>query len=287
MEELETLLARLRASAPQETDTPKTERRALDRPAAFSLAGDFPPAGNFSPAGGFPLSPGEGALPGGIGTLGEKQLHAALKRHYSSPGALLEVPLEGYVADIVGERGIIEIQTRGLGRLRKKLEKFLARAPVTVVYPIPRHKWLCWIDPATGEIGPRRKSPKTGTPYHAFPELYGLKPLLTHPGLHIRLVLLDLEEYRFLDGRGRDKKKGSTKGDRVPLSLVQEICLDSPADYAQLLPASLPSPFTSKDYASAAHISRPASQTALNVLYAVGAVERVGKQGQFYLYRRK
>ncbi len=272
MEELETLLARLREADAQEAISPKTQRRAPDEPAVFSL----------SPL----LSPGEGESPGGIGTLGEKQLHAVLKQHYSAPGALREVPLEGYVADIVGEQGIIEIQTRGLGRLRKKLEKFLARAPVTVVYPIPRHKWLCWIDPATGEIGPRRKSPKIGTPYHAFPELYGLKPLLPHPGLHIRLVLLDLEEYRFLDGRGRDKKKGSTKGERVPLALVQEVRLDSPADYAQLVPASLPPSFTSKDYAAAAHIPRPISQTALNVLYAVGAVERVGKQGQFYLYQR-
>lgn len=266
MEELETLLARL-----NQAGSPDPERRAPDEPAAFPAP--------------LPLSPGDSLPSAGIGTLGEKQLHAALKHHYSTPGSLQEVPLEGYIADVVSDQGIIEIQTRGLSRLRKKLEKFLSRAPVTVVYPIPRHKWLCWIDPTTGGVS-RRKSPKTGTPYHAFPELYGLKPLLPHPGLRIRLVLLDLEEYRLLDGRGKDKKKGSTKGDRVPLSLVQEICLDSPADYAQLIPEALPPTFTSKDYAAAARIPLRTGQTALNVLRAVGAVEQVGKQGAFFLYQR-
>lgn len=259
-EDLEALLARLK-----EANAQLSPGRALSEPA---------------------LSPSE-EEPGGIGTLGEKQLHAVLKQHYCTPGALQEVSIDGYVADIAGPDGIVEIQTRGLSRLRKKLETFLAHAPVTVVYPIPRHKWVCWIDPATGETGPRRKSPKTGTPYHAFPELYGLRPLLTHPGLHVRLVLLDMEEYRFLDGRGPGKRKGATKGERVPLSLVEEVRLDSPADYVQLIPPSLPSLFTSRDFAAAARLRLSESQTALNILHTVGVLRRVGKEGRLYLYERK
>ena len=59
----------------------------------------------------------------GIGTLSEKTLHAVLKRYYEPYGDNHEVKIGGYVADIVGEHGIIEIQTRNFDRLRKKLEE--------------------------------------------------------------------------------------------------------------------------------------------------------------------
>ena len=75
------------------------------------------------------------------------------------------------MADIVGENGIIEIQTRGFDRLRKKLSAFLEVCDVTVVYPVAEIKWLCWIDPDTGAISSRRKSPRRGKPQDAFNEL--------------------------------------------------------------------------------------------------------------------
>ncbi|MBQ1985834.1 MAG: hypothetical protein II230_05980, partial [Clostridia bacterium] len=52
----------------------------------------------------------------GIGTLSEKALHAALKVYYEPDAESREITLGGYVADIVGEDGIIEIQTRGFER---------------------------------------------------------------------------------------------------------------------------------------------------------------------------
>lgn len=42
--------------------------------------------------------------------------------------------------------------------------------------------------------------------------------------------------------------------------------------------------FTSAEFAKAAHIRRPLAQTTLNILYEVGAVKRVGKKGNNYLY---
>ena len=69
----------------------------------------------------------------GIGTLAEKALHAALKAYYEPDAESREIALGGFVADIVGEEGIIEIQTRGFDRLCGKLEVFLEAARVTVV----------------------------------------------------------------------------------------------------------------------------------------------------------
>lgn len=44
--------------------------------------------------------------------------------------------------------------------MRRKLDAFLKIYPVTIVYPIPHVKWLSWIDEESGEMSPKRKSPK-------------------------------------------------------------------------------------------------------------------------------
>ena len=54
---------------------------------------------------------------GGIGTLGEKSLHAALKLYYEPDSSRHEIPVGQYVADIVNEEGIIEIQTKHLSSM--------------------------------------------------------------------------------------------------------------------------------------------------------------------------
>ena len=108
----------------------------------------------------------------GIGTLSEKTVHAVLKYYYEQDQSHHEIILEKSVADIFTGSEVIEIQTRALYRLKPKLEKFLPLYPVTVVYPIPYDKWVCWINEETGEITQKRKSPKKGTPYLAFKELW-------------------------------------------------------------------------------------------------------------------
>ena len=144
----------------------------------------------------------------GIGTLGEKTLHSVLKRYFEPDTSCHEVKIYGFVADIVSDGRIIEIQTRQFEKLRRKLECFLARSDVTVVYPVARTKRLVWIDEATGECTKKRKSPKTGRPYEVFPELYKIKSLLTNQRLCICIALVDLTEYRYLNGWGRGGKKG-------------------------------------------------------------------------------
>lgn len=221
---------------------------------------------------------------GGIGTLGEKTLHTVLKYYLEPDSAWHEVKVGPYVVDILGKSGIIEIQTRNFSNMRKKLEYLLADNRVTIVYPAVRQKWLSWIDPNTGEITKKRKSPKTGTPSAIFHELGRIKPLLKNPNLSLRVLLLDMEETRFLNGWSDDKKRGSHRCNRIPTKLAEDIDIRSVADYAKLLPPLLPTPFTSKDYQKAASISLRAAQTAINVLQYVGVVAHVGKQGRLFLY---
>ena len=233
-----------------------------------------------------PAAGGGERTPSGIGTLGEKTLHAVLKHYFEPDTARHEQPVAGYVADIVSDSRVTEIQTRNFDQLQRKLSCFLALTDVTVVYPVAQTKWLVWIDEATGEVTKKRRSPKTGKPYEVFRELYRIRQLLCHPRLSICVVLLELEEYRLLNGWSRDKKKGSSRYDRIPVTIEGDLTLSCPADYATLIPPTLGRNFNSQDFKSASGLTLPAAQTALNVLYAVGAVRRTGKRGNAFVYER-
>ena len=220
----------------------------------------------------------------GIGTLSEKTVHAVLKHYYAPDEDMHEIPVENYVADIYTGTDIIEIQTRAMNRMRKKLEAFLPLYPVTIVYPIPRQKWLFWIDEETGEVSQKRKSPKKGNVYHAFIELYKIRPFLSHPNLRLRLDLIDMEEYRLLNGWSRDKKKGSERYDRIPTVFVEELCINDIRDYMQLIPYELPERFTVKDFAKCAKIPARLAGTILLIFNDLKLVTRVGKSGNSYIY---
>ncbi len=223
----------------------------------------------------------------GIGTLSEKTVHAVLKNTYAPDEDMHEIPIENYVADIYTGTEIIEIQTRQFNKMRNKLSAFLPLYPVTIVYPIPYRKWLIWIDDESGELSQKRKSPVTGTAYMAFPELYKIKPFLTDSNLRFRFVFLDMEEYRLLNGWSRDRKKGSHRYDRIPIELIEEVCVERVEDYMQFVPYELAERFSVKDFAKAAHISKELAGTVVHILNYVGVLERIGKMGNSYLYRAK
>ena len=220
----------------------------------------------------------------GIGTLSEKTVHAVLKNYYAPDTDMHEIPIENFVADIFTGTEIIEIQTRSFQVMRRKLDAFLKIYPVTIVYPIPHIKWLSWIDEKTGETSPKRKSPKTGNPYMAFIELYKIRPYLSNPNLHLKLALLDMEEYRLLNGWSRDKKKGSERYDRIPVKFAEEVCIDRREDYMQFVPIDLEDEFIVKDFAKAAMVHEDTARLSLNILNYLGVVRRVGKKGNAYVY---
>lgn len=223
----------------------------------------------------------------GIGTLGEKTLHAVLKHYFEPDESCHEIKIGPHYADIFNACGITEIQTRQWNKLRGKLKAFLPTNEVTLVYPVAYTKWLIWLNEETGEISKRRLSPKKGSAYDIFFELYKIKNFLDNDNLHLCIVYLDIEEYRLLNGWSSDGKKGSWRHDRIPKGLQRIIHINNKPDYSQLIPESLPPCFTSKDFSKASGLRLTNSQTALNVLNYIGAVERVGKQGNMFIYQRK
>jgi hypothetical protein len=222
----------------------------------------------------------------GIGTLNERSLHAFLKEYYEPREENREVKVGRFVADILNSNGIVEIQTRGFSNLKKKLSVFLEKHEVTVVYPVAKIKRLVWVDPVTGEATRPRLSPKEGAASEIFYELIHIKDQLGATNLKLKIVLLELYEYRVLDGWSRDRKKGSTRKDRVPVSILDEVEIDCTADYKKLLPQGLPEIFTVSDFMKNSHASRTLAQRAVNVLCSVGALKRAGKKGRAYLYEK-
>lgn len=234
------------------------------------------------------LPPDSLHISGGVGTLSEKYLHALLKHFYEPDSDYHEVAIGSYTADICRDGKIVEIQNRAFNRLRDKLEFYLLEGyDVTVVLPLPRVKYLIWIDNQTGDVTNRRRSPKKGRFIDAFYELYKIKYFLDWQNLHIKILLCDLEEYRNLDGYGKNRKYRSTRLERVPLELGEILSLDSPDDYSFFIPEALPQIFTVSDFAKASKIDYAHAGTALNVLSYLGVVQKCGKDGRKLLFKRQ
>ncbi len=219
-----------------------------------------------------------------IGTLGEKCLHLILKYTFEPDTVCHEVKVGRFYADIKTESGITEIHTRNFNTLRKKLDVFLKEGMVRIIYPIPRKKQIVWIDLNSGETTSPRKSPKTGSFFDCFRELYKIKVYLDNENLIFTPLLIDVVEYRNLDGWSRDKKKGSSRFDRIPTEIVDFVDIKGKEDYKKLIPMGLDSNFTVKDFAKAAKISESSASKAVNILRHLGVITLDGKKGRANLY---
>lgn len=228
-----------------------------------------------------------GPAAGGIGTLGEKTLHAVCKLYMEPDPAYHEIKTGGYVADIAREGRITEIQTRSFSRLREKLRAYLDSGyAVNVVCPIPALKWVCWLDPADGSVSERHKSPKKGGVYDLIRELYTLRQIAGNPSLDFTLLLLEVQDYRMLDGWSEDRKRGSTRYERIPIALIDRITTGASDGFAALIPENLPGTFTVADFAKIAGTDAGKAGMVLAFLTRTGRMERIGKSGRACLYRR-
>ena len=231
-----------------------------------------------------------------IGTLREKRLHAAVKLYLCPDETCHERPVgdllredgakpRRMVADILTDGHIMEVQTGGFFPLREKIGWYLTHTPcrVTVVHPIPAVKYLSWIDPADGSILSRHKSPKRGRVRDVAKELYWLSDYIGNPRFAVRLLLLELEEYRMADGWSKDRKRGSNRYERFPTALLGDVTLWTPADYATyFLPAALSAPdaegafplFTAAAYAKATGIRGKATYSTIRLLEKLALIEQ-------------
>jgi len=221
----------------------------------------------------------------GIGNLNEKTLHAVCKYYLEPDESCHEIKVAPYTADIYDSHTITEIQTGAFDQLRPKLERFLQVSPVTVVHPVPQILWYRKVNAETGEIGIRRKSPRGGCAASALAHLYQIKSLLTHPQLKIRILLLEVDEYRIDAIKPSRKKSKTTRHDRIPTALLGDLLLESPDDYRQLLPINLPESFTVKDFRVLTKQAIADARASVNVLTHLGILKKTGKIGNQLIYQ--
>jgi len=220
-----------------------------------------------------------------IGTLREKPLHAALKRWYARPGDGVEVPVDGFVIDLVREELLIEIQTRGFASMKQKVAALVGLGhQVRIVHSIPLDRWIVKID-ADGTVLSRRRSPRHGKPTDVFAELVSFPDLLVHPNLEVEVLLTIEEEYRRHAPGQAWRRRGWTVVERRLIEVVDTLLLKQPEDLIGLLPDDLPETFTTADLAEKLGRPRRSGQQMAYCLRRVGTIAAVEKHGNTVVYR--
>lgn len=225
---------------------------------------------------------------GGINTYAEKRLHRVLKCFYEPDETRHEQKVGRFVADILRGEEIVEIQTASLHPLKAKIAYYLAETPyqITVVHPLCAKRWIRWIDPKDGSVSAPRRSPKKENAVTAAADLVYLCDHLVHPRLHFRFPILEVEDYRLLNGRTADRKHHASRYERFPMSLLDELAVDGAADFVKLLPADLPPTFTGAEFMRLTRIDSRRAYAALKVFSAVGLLSVEPGEGRARLYRR-
>jgi hypothetical protein len=222
-----------------------------------------------------------------IGTLNEKPLHAALKKWYARPDDRFEVPVDGFVVDIVRGDLLVEVQTGSFSGIKRKLAVLAAHHPVRLVYPVAREKWIVKLaKDGHGRLN-RRKSPKRGAFEHVFVELVSFPQLLSDPNFSLDVLLIQEEESRRYDGKRGWRRGGWVTHERRLLEVVGRRLFETPADMRALLPNALDEPFTTSELAAAIARPRRLAQKMAYCLREMGVIAPVGKRGNAILYTKE
>jgi len=219
-----------------------------------------------------------------IGTYQERSQHFILKCYFEPDPMLQEIPLDGYIADIYNDAGVIEIQTSGFGTLRDKLEVFLQKYPVTLVYPSALRKRTVWVDPDTGDMNIGRYRTYERARYAILSELLYISSFFAHPNLRVLNFLTVASDYKLLDGYGKDRKKRATKTDTVPDELTEIIQLKNKWDILKTLPFTAGDILTSTEFAKIFCMRGRRLWAAVKFLENLGILNRCGKRGNNILY---
>ena len=228
--------------------------------------------------------------PSHIGTLNEKPLHAALKSWYGREGDRFEVRVDGFFIDIVRPRPgrpdlLVEIQTRSLAKLKRKLAKLTQSHEVRLIYPIGLEKWIVRQGDG-GEVLGRRRSPKRGGRELLFAEFVSFPALLAEGNFTLEVLLIREEEVRVRDETVNWRRRGWATSERRLLEVVSAHVFEQPADLLGLLPPGLPDPFTPVQLARA--LDRPAwlARRMTYCLRELGLLVPAGKRGRSNLFSR-
>lgn len=235
---------------------------------------------------------------GGIGTLGEKQMHAAIKRFICPESEFHEVKLDRagagekkrrkFVADILKDGNVIEIQTGRLAPLTEKIRWILENTPynVTVIHPIAESKWVNVLN-SQNDIEKRYRSPIKGKVSDIACELYAIKDFLTSPRFSLVILMMEAEQYMKNTAKSSRSRPRYKRYELIPVNLLSATVFSNIEDIKALIPESLEGDFTVKQFSAASKIRGMDAYSAVHTFCDLGLLENSGKDGRSNLYRKK
>ena len=231
----------------------------------------------------------EAAANAGIGTLGEKKLHKILKYYFEPDKNYHEIKVGGYVADIRRENLIIEIHCGSFASIRDKINYYLENCrddKIIFVHPVLAVRHMCWIDKQTGESSRISSSPKFTGIYKFYEQIYYIKDYIGNEKFNLKLLLLEILEYKFLDGWGKFKKNNATKIDKIPMAIVGEENFNLKKDYLKFIPSKLidKGGFTAKELSGESEVKGRPVYSFINAMRKTGIIAETGKKGRSIYY---
>jgi len=214
----------------------------------------------------------------------EYSLHAGIKEWYSVLGGQVEVKVDDFIVDVVKDGLLIEIQTRNLSAIKKKLGKLLLTNQVRLVYPIAKVKWIVYVS-NSGEFVRKRRSPKKGKIIDLFIEMVHLSDLINDKNFSFEVLLIEEEELRCDDGKGSWRRRGVSVKDRKLLKVFDRVVFEDRTDFLKILPDTLAVSFTNRVLAKKLGISVRLAQKITYCLRKMNVLIIDGKKKRELLFR--
>jgi len=222
----------------------------------------------------------------GIGIYNEKRLHRILKNTVCEKEDCFEVKVGRYVADVLDDDTVYEIQCASFKPLQRKLEYYLAETEyeICVLCPIISKKTVIRAERETGEIMRVRTSPKRQNEWNALAKLYPIRHLLGNERLMVKIMLIEAEEYRYSEAV-RYRKSGKYDSELFPTLLAGSVELCGAGDYKKFLPEELRgAEFSASDFSRLTKLKSRDAYSALNTLAELGLIARE-KNGRAVRYK--
>jgi hypothetical protein len=212
--------------------------------------------------------------------MSKTSLHTSLINWYAHPGDVIEARVDGYIIDVVRADELIEIQTRNFNKIKHKLGRLLENHTIRLVYPIAAEKWIIRENNNDPTELIKRKSPKHGRVEEIFNELIYIPELIKQPNFLIEVVIIKEQQKWERDGGGSWRRRGWSIADRVLVEIQNQYIFKSELDFIDLLPKSLPDPFTTRQISELSKISRKTAQKMVYCLRRMGGIKPVALPGK-------
>ena len=219
----------------------------------------------------------------GIGTYSEKRLHRILKSLFADDN-YQEIPVGDYVADVLCDGVITEVQTGSFIKYLPKLKYYLdaTEYKIRIAIPVIAEKMLIRIDGETGEVIRKKRSPLKKGFFHGLAALYPIREILPSDRIEVDILLIYAEEHRYSE-RVKYRRSGAYISDLLPQRLTDERIFSAREDFLFFLPNQ--DKFTAKEYSDFSKMKGRELYSCLNTLCQIGVISRK-KEGKAYVYEK-